>query len=73
MEGENTSDPFIHARAMQRRLDDLISHARDDISRITEPRMQALLETSAEVLRGLKVAYEHYEQQTEQAWRISGR
>ncbi|WP_165984717.1 hypothetical protein [Streptomyces sp. YIM 98790] len=43
-------------------LDEVIGHAREDIGKVTEPKAQALFETTAEVCTGLKTAYEHYEQ-----------
>jgi hypothetical protein len=54
---------------MQARFDTLIEHLREDIEKVEEPRAQALFETSAEVLIGLKTAYTHYEEEAEVAWR----
>jgi hypothetical protein len=50
-------------------LDDVIRHAREDISKVDDPKAQALFETTAEVLGGLVRAYEHAEQKSEAAWR----
>jgi hypothetical protein len=50
-------------------LDDIIHHVQQDIRQVNEPKAQALFETTAEVLQGLKTAYEHYESQSEEAWR----
>ena len=50
-------------------LNDLANHAREEGRRVAEPKAQALFETTAEVLRGLMMAYEHYEKRTEEAWR----
>jgi hypothetical protein len=66
---EATSDPVQHSRNLQKQLGELIDHARQDIDRVSEPRFQALLETSAEVLSGLRTAFEHYDQGSEKAWR----
>jgi len=63
------TDPRYHTTNIQGMLDDLIRHLRDDISKIDEPRAQVLFETTAEVLQGLKKAYEHYEQGEEKAFR----
>lgn len=68
-QNENSADPKVHGEHIQQQLDELILHARADIGRVTEPRFQALLETTAEVLTGLKTAYQHYEEKHEQAWR----
>lgn len=54
---------------MAKRLAELIKHARADIKKVNEPRFQALLETAAEVLIGLKTAFEHYGKKEEPAWR----
>lgn len=49
-------------------LRDAIAQARDEVGRVRDPKAQALLETSAEVLQGLVTAYEHYEHHAERAW-----
>jgi hypothetical protein len=66
---EATSDPVAHCRNLRRQLGDLIRHAKADIDRVKEPRFRALLETSAEVLGGLRKAYRDYEGGREKAWR----
>jgi hypothetical protein len=65
---EESSDPKVHSENIQGQLDELIQHARADIGRVSEPRFQALLETTAEVLTGLKTAYQHYSEGHEPAW-----
>jgi hypothetical protein len=47
----------------------LIAHLRDDVGKVTEPKAQALFETSAEVLTGLVKAFDDYEKKREAAWR----
>ena len=47
----------------------LIEHLREDVGKVTEPKAQALFETSAEVLTGLVKALEDYEKKSEAAWR----
>jgi hypothetical protein len=49
-------------------LDQLINQVRQDISQVQEPKAQALFETTAEVLIGLRKAYEDYAKGNEQAW-----
>ena len=49
-------------------LDKLISQVREDVSQAREPKAQALFETSAEVLLGLKKAYDDYKGGGERAW-----
>jgi hypothetical protein len=55
--------------AIKAKLNDLIGQVRDDIDKTDDPKAKALFETTAEVLIGLKTAYDHYEQGTEAAWR----
>ena len=50
-------------------LSDLIEHMRTYVKRVPEPRFQALLETSAEVLTGLNTAFTHYDRGEEVAWK----
>jgi hypothetical protein len=65
----NSSDPEVHSRNIQQMLDELITHTRQDLDRVVEPRFQALLETTAEVLTGLKTAFRHYSEGKEKAWK----
>ena len=66
---ESTSDPGTHARNIQEQLTGVIDHLREDLDKVTEPKAQALFETSAEVLIGLRTAFEHYEKGSEKAMR----
>jgi hypothetical protein len=50
-------------------LDRLIQQVRSDIEQVQEPKAQALFETTAEVLLGLKKAYQDYQGGSEKAWR----
>lgn len=65
--GHHSSDPRDHARTLQGMLNDVIEHAREDISEVSDPKAQALFETTAEVCAGLATAMEHYQQQ-KPAW-----
>ncbi len=49
-------------------LDHLIDQVRKDVTQVQEPKAQALFETTAEVLIGLRKAYEDYAKGGEQAW-----
>jgi hypothetical protein len=62
---EASSDPLVHTRNIQQMLTEVIDHLREDLGKVTEPKAQALFETSAEVLTGLRTAFEHYERGTE--------
>lgn len=63
------SDPRYHTENVKRMLRDVMEHLREDIGKVSEPKAEALFETSAEVLQGLITAFEHYEQRSEEAWR----
>lgn len=62
-------DPRRHTMQIKERLDDLIRHLREDVGKVSDPKAEALFETTAEVLGGLRTAYEHFEQESEEAWR----
>ena len=63
------SDPRYHTANVLAALDDLIRHLREDTREFDEPKAQALFETSAEVLGGLRTAFQHYESGAEVAMR----
>jgi len=65
----DSADPKLHSSNIQVALKEMIEHVREDVIRVEEPRFQALLETTAEVLIGLRTAFEHYDQGRERAWR----
>ena len=66
-DSESTSDPKHHVRNIQKMLDETLNHCREDSARVSEPKAQALFETTAEVLLGLRNAYEHYATRSESA------
>lgn len=63
------SDPRYHTANIRAALDGVIRHLRDDIHEFDEPKAQALFETSAEVLTGLRTAFHHYDRGAETAMR----
>jgi len=65
----HSPEPEIHSQNIQRMLRELIDHTRLDVEKVNEPRFQALLETSAEVLGGLETAFKHYSERKEPAWK----
>jgi hypothetical protein len=71
MAGSNypESDPRRHTANIKRMLEDTARHAREDVKKVDDPKARALFETSAEVLDGLRKAYEDFEQKNEGAWR----
>ncbi|WP_369725263.1 hypothetical protein AB8Z38_11975 [Bradyrhizobium sp. LLZ17] len=62
-------DPRHHTQKMQKALQDIRNHLREDIQKVDEPQLKAMFETSAEVLGGLEKAFKDYEQKNEKAWR----
>lgn len=63
------TDPRHHTPKIKGMLRDAMQHIREDVGKVSDPKAQALFETSAEVLGGLITAYEHFEQRSEPAWR----
>ena len=63
------SDPIHHTQKIKAQMSQLIEHLRGDVGKVTEPKAQALFETSAEVLTGLMKAFDDYEKKSEAAWR----
>ncbi|RAO74523.1 hypothetical protein [Dyella jiangningensis] len=63
------SDPRHHTQKIKSMLEQSISHVRSDVGKVTDPKAQALFETTAEVLGGLVTAYDHFEQRSEEAWK----
>lgn len=70
---ESSSDPAVHCENVKRDIDSLIDHLRKDVERVDEPQFKALCETGAEVLGGLRKAFEHYSEHRESAWRATTR
>ena len=64
-----SSHPAEHCENLKRELGDLMDHLRRDVERVDEPQFKALCETAAEVLGGLRNAFEHYGSKSEPAWR----
>lgn len=69
MSNEVDLEPRQLARKMQMQLQELMVLMREDIERVDEPQLKAMFETTAEVLGGLKKAFNDYEQKNEAAWR----
>jgi uncharacterized membrane-anchored protein YhcB (DUF1043 family) len=68
MVSEADRDPRHHTRKMQMRLQETMDHLRADIEKVDEPQLKAMFETAAEVLGGLKKAFDDYEKKNEAAW-----
>jgi hypothetical protein len=63
------NDPRHHTANIKRMLDDTAQHAREDVEKVQDPKAKALFETTAEVLGGLRKAYDDFERKNEGAWR----
>ncbi len=66
----NASQPetsLYHTRKLKVQMQELIDHLRLDVGKVTEPKAQALFETSAEVVTGLIRAFDDYERKNEDA------
>jgi len=63
------NDSRHYASDMRQLLTAVIDHARKNLPEISDPKARALFETSAEVLIGLRKAFEDFEQCGERAWR----
>ena len=65
-------DPRHHTLKLKQMLNDTADHARQDVSKVQDPNAQALFETTAEILKGLVVAFDDFEQKREEAWKSAG-
>jgi hypothetical protein len=66
---QHKSNHAIHTSEAQMRLQQLVDYLRGNVHQVEDPKAQALYETSAEVLLGLKKAFADYAKQGEAAWR----
>jgi len=69
MRASDKSDPRYHTANIERMLEELVTHLRSDVKQVAEPKAQALFETAAEVLQGLKTAFNHYDKASEPGMR----
>ena len=63
-----SADPKVHTAAVRVEMKKLIDHLRRDINQVTEPRAQAMFETTAEVLLGLVKTLDDYDVGKERAF-----
>jgi len=68
MISSSENNPIHHTQKIKVQMRQLIDHLREDVGKVTEPKAQALFETSAEVLTGLVKAFDDYENKSEEAW-----
>ena len=70
MKPSSKNNPIHYVQKNKGRMRKLVEHLRKDVWKVTEPKAQALFETSAEVLTGLLKAFDDYERKSEEAWRV---
>ncbi len=58
-----------HAAHIMSLLQEAKQECREDMQRVSDPKAQALFETTAEVVEGLCNALNHYQQGSEEIWR----
>jgi hypothetical protein len=63
------NDPRHHTAKMKRILEETIQHLRGSVIKVSDPKAQALFETSADVLGALVIAMNDYEHRAEPAWK----
>jgi hypothetical protein len=68
MTQQTTSKTQQNLQSVMNKLDEVVREARAHVGTETEPKAQALFETTAEVALGLKKAYEDYAKGSENAW-----
>jgi hypothetical protein len=68
MISSSEKNPKHHTQRMKNRLQETVTHLRQDIDKVDEPQLAAMFETAAEVLLGLVRAFDDYEKKNEAAW-----
>jgi hypothetical protein len=72
MKDLQTSESGPHVDNVKRELHALVAHLRRDAELLGEPQAAALFETSAEVIQGLELAFDHFKARSEAAWQKQG-
>jgi len=68
MQDLQTTEPGPHVQRVREVLAELQEHLHKDGKKIEEARAAALFETAAEVVEGLRRAFDHYAEKSEPAW-----
>jgi hypothetical protein len=68
MQHVSDTDPRHHTAQIKAMLNDTVTHLREDVGKVEDPKAEALFETTAEVLKGLVTAFDHFERRSEEAW-----
>jgi hypothetical protein len=62
------ANPHVHARHVERKLGKLALALEGEILRVKDARLEALIETTREVVKGLLKAYRDYDKGKGKAW-----
>ena len=68
MENKTTSSPLEHITNVKKEFSELIDHLRRDVKIMDDDKAKAMFEVAAEVIGGLKKAFEDFEKKNEPAW-----
>jgi hypothetical protein len=68
MPGKQMPDSKQSTTQIKNMLRDVKDRCRQEANSVNNPKVEALLETTAEVVQGLMTAYEDYEKGQEKAW-----
>lgn len=68
---ENSPSPTVHGAHIRRQLGELIDHLNADLTRVDDLRFRALLEVSAEMLKGVRTAFAQYDETREKSIHLS--
>lgn len=70
-ESEKSSSPVLHSQHIRAELSRLVEHLNADLTRVDDLRFRALLEVSAEMLKGVRAAFAQYDEQREKSMHLS--
>jgi hypothetical protein len=68
---ESSSSPIVHSGHIRRQLSNVIDHLNADLTRVDDLRFRALLEVSAEMLKGVRSAFASYDEGRERSMHLS--
>ena len=69
MKTTTSRDPLEHTANIKDEFIKLSEHLREDVDKVDDPKAKALFEVSAEVIDGLRKAFNDYEKKNESAWK----
>lgn len=61
MEEYQETDPRHHTEKIKRMLDDVISHAEEDVAKLDNAKARALFDLTSRLLNSLKSVYDDFE------------